>query len=561
MAFNITEKLKVPETEGSSKATRWINRDIAPLKVSRRTWNTWTYLGFWNTGNFTAASYSGGSSLVSLGLSIPSTVGVLMIAKVFTVIAAVLNGWVGAKFHIGYTVGQRQVFGVFGSALGISMRIILGVVWYGSNAWMGGLCLGTILSTIFPTFQNMKNTFPEGVNMTTKELVGFLLYQLLCMVLLRIRPEKVAIPIAVSAGYNFFVMLAMVIWARVHAGTIGPLVHTTTTASGSELAWIWLYGITSTFGGIVTGIANQSDFTRFSIKRTDPILGTFLGLWFFSTLVPVIGIITTSCLQSTYGEQYWNPIYVVQLWLATDYSAKSRAAGFFASLGFTIAQIGNSVVENGIPGGMDLAGCFPEYINIFRGSIIIALLSWIVCPWTFYNTSSTFVTVMGSFSVFMTPLIGILICDFWIVRKRKIKLADLYHGESSGAYYFTYGCNFRALAAWTVAFTLNLPGMIHNITPSIKIGSGMYNYFRGNLFFGLAISVSVYYVLCRIWPIEEAGILDECDHFGTWTTEESQVLGIIPYEQVKGTPDDFCNKVTFDRDSEVSEIIVSVDQK
>ncbi|CDK29739.1 unnamed protein product [Kuraishia capsulata CBS 1993] len=514
------------------KTTTWINKDIAPLPAARRTWDVLTFLGFWNTGNFTASSYSGGSSLVSLGLSIPQTVGILMVAKVFVVISAVMNGWVGARFHIGFTVTQRQVFGVYGSGLGIAMRIILGVVWYGSGGWMGGLCLGTLLSTIFPTYQNMKNTFPESVNMTTKDCVSYLLYQLICMLLLAFKPEKIYKPVTVVAFYNFLTMIAIVSWARTKAGSIGPLVHTTTTASGSELGWIWMYGLTSTYGGIASGIANQPDFARFARKETDPILGNFLGLWFFSILVPVIGIITTSCLLKVYGAEYWNPIYVVQLWLETDYGPKSRAAAFFASLGFTFAQMVNNVVENGIPGGMDMAGVCPKYINIFRGSIIISLLSWCVCPWTFYNTSSIFVTVMSSFSVFMVPLIGVCLCDFWFVRGRKIFLLDLYHGGKDGKYFYTKGCNFRALAAWTVAFTLNLPGMIHQINPDIYVAQGMYDYYRGNLFFGGALSMSLYYLFCRIWPIDGAGETDESDYFGTFTTEEATRLGIIPFDDI-----------------------------
>jgi len=167
-----------------------------------------------------------------------------------------------------------------------------------------------------------------------------------------------------------------------------------------------------------------------------------------------------------------------------DYSSANRASAFFCALAFVISQLAENIVGNGFAAGMDLAGMFPKYITLRRGCLICAVLSWVVQPWLFYNTASVFVSVMAAFSVFLAPLTGIMLVDYFWVRKQKIMLRQLYNESNEGVYWYTAGVNWRAIVAWFVCFAPALPGMIASFNPTMVIGQGATNYYLGNYIFG-----------------------------------------------------------------------------
>jgi nucleobase:cation symporter-1, NCS1 family len=115
-------------------------------------------------------------------------------------------------------------------------------------------------------------------------------------------------------------------------------------------------------------------------------------------------------------------------------------------------------------GGIDLAGIFPLYINIRRGAIITFVSAWICQPWQLVNKSTTFISVISSFSVFLAPLMGIMVADFYLIRHMKVKLSDLY--KLHGSYQFYHGVNWRAFPAWIVGWAPTVGGLA--LTANLK---------------------------------------------------------------------------------------------
>ncbi|KAA8917557.1 hypothetical protein TRICI_000250 [Trichomonascus ciferrii] len=533
MPTKILKWLEVAPESGPNSVSMLKNRDIVPMPPSRRIWGIFSYIGYWGTSNFCASTWTGASSLLSLGLNVPQAMGVIVVANAFSTCLAVINAWPGSKWHIGYTISQRVIFGIYGSNIGILVRVILSIVWFGSQSWLGGLCVTAIISSWSKNYLNMKNTFPESVHMTSRDLIGFLIFQIILIPCLCFKPEKWAKPIIITSITTFFGMLGTCIWACTDNGSAGPLMDSSVGVKGSALAWAWVNGITSWYGSQSAGITNQSDFTRFSKRKYAAVPGTIFALMVNGTIVPLFGVLAASATLGKYGTQYWNPIDITMLWLETDYTPKARAGAFFAALSFLGSQLSLNVIGNGFAGGMDMAGLFPRYINIRRGALATALLSWVVQPWTFYNTSSTFLAVMGSFSVFMAPMIGVIISDFFFVRKRRLVLSHLYTSDPDGTYYYWRGFNFRGILTWVVVFTPALPGLITSANPNIPVNDGIYKYYQGNLIFGFFEALVLYKVICLIWPVKNAGEQDPIDYFGTFTTQEAEKMGIVPYERYR----------------------------
>ncbi|SGZ48806.1 CIC11C00000000728 [Sungouiella intermedia] len=530
------------------------NKDIIPMGPSRRIWGIWSYVFYWSISNVIISTWSGASSLLSIGLSVGETMGIILIGNIFIASLALLNAAPGGYFHIGYTICQRVVFGIRGSLIGIAMRTILSVVWFGSQAYLGSQCLNCVFSSWSKSYLNMKNTLPESVHMTSQDLIGFACFQVISIPLLFIRPERFRKPMIGATLITFFAMLGITIWAVHINGGNGPLMHSSQPMSSSARGWAWIYGICSWYGSLSSGVANQSDFTRFSKRPWDSFWGTWFALVVVGSLIPLMGLSSASALLEYYGEEYWMPNSIIMKWLTEDYSAKSRAAAFFCGTIFTISQLVFNTMGNGYAGGMDMSGMLPKYINIRRGAVITALLSWVVQPWDFYNTSSTFVVVMTSFSVFMSPIIGIITSDFWIIRRKHIQLSHLYTSDPDGTYWYYYGFNLRSLFVWFVAFAPGLPGLIHGARPSISINDGINNFYKGSAVFEFAISFSLNVLLSYIWPYKNPRESDKADYFDSYTLEECHKLNLIPFSQL--SDDERMNRVQ--KDSTDGESVVEI---
>lgn len=239
--------------------------------------------------------------------------------------------------------------------------------------------------------------------MTTKQFVGFILYNIIAIPLLYFPPDKLRIPLKVSLGVSAVTIFGLSIGLMAAAGGIGDYVKLQTTAStGSELGWAFVHGITALIGGNAVGMTSQTDFSRFARRPKDQLLGQTFGVVFFGTVVPVFGVLGTSAAGKLYGDVVelglWNPPNIVQLWLDTQYNnPKLRAAAFFVALGLLANILALNSVENGVSGGMDFAGLAPKYINIRRGSYLIAIVSILLNPWQILAKASTFTAALSSF--------------------------------------------------------------------------------------------------------------------------------------------------------------------
>ncbi|RFU32809.1 hypothetical protein B7463_g3585, partial [Scytalidium lignicola] len=462
------------DTYNGHATTRWFNPDIAPLPPSRRTWTALNYLSFW------------GVAIITLGM--------------------------------------------YGSYLGILIRIILAVVAYAIQAWLGGLCVVCILSSWSYSFFTMVNTLPESAHMVTRDFVGFVIFHVISVPFMFIRPENARNPVAVANAITFLVMMALCIWATSRGG-VGPLIHKGGGYTMMSRSWAWLYGISSSVGGVISGVLNQSDFTRFAHKQGVQVVGNIFSLLVLGTIIPIFSILTASATVNIYGgDPYWNPLTIVMQWMTDNYTPGSRAAAFFCSLGLLISQLAENIYGNAYSGGIDLSGLFPKYINIRRGCFLCALLSWAVQPWLVFNSASVFVATMSAFTVFLVPLVGIMLTDYFIIRKQRIELSQLYTSDPDGAYWFHYGFNWRAILVWIVCFAPGIPGMINSINPTIQVGSGMTNYFRGNYIYSFIGSVLFYTILMKAFPPKRIGVQDDYDVYGTYTEYVAEVKGMVPFK-------------------------------
>lgn len=335
-----------------------------------------------------------------------------------------------------------------------------------------------------------------------------------------------------SCFITIFAFIGVFVSCLAKNGGPGEIYYEKVEMSKLRIGWMWLYSMTIWYGALSPDITNQSDFARFASSKKKMYAGIISSIMVTGTIVPMFGLICASATKDLYGTEMWLPTDIVLEWLHSDYSSGLRAASFFLGFAFAASQLSFNVLANGFAGGMDLAGVFPKFINIRRGAFLTALLSWVVQPWNFYNTSSTFINVMSSFGVVVTPIIAIIAADFHVIRRAKIPLRDLYTTALDGTFYFTRGFNFRAIITWLVTTIPGIPGIAASVQVT-KVPAGFNHFFYGSILFSFLCPFILYISVCKLFPFKNPGVNDEYDHFNAFTLEECSLMNMAPYVEVE----------------------------
>jgi NCS1 family nucleobase:cation symporter-1 len=297
-----------------------------------------------------------------------------------------------------------------------------------------------------------------------------------------------------TAGIAFF------IWAIVRAKGIGPIVHTPGTKSGSALGWLMVRGIMSAIANFATLIVNDPDFARFARKPSDAFLPQLVTIPVGFAITSFIGIIVSSSSAVIFGKSIWNPLDLLESFLKEKDAGHGQRFGvFIIAAAFTLAQLGTNIAANSISAGTDMTALAPRWISIRRGGYICALVGLVMCPWQLLKDTNSFTTYLSAYSVFLSSIAGVMISDYYLVRKGYLQIKDLYSGKKTGPYYYTLGVHWRGYAAYIAGVLINIVGFVGAIGK--KVPAGASRIYDLNFFAGFLVASISYWVLCKISPI------------------------------------------------------------
>lgn len=438
---------------------------------------------------------------MGIGLNVGHAMGAITVGNVLICAYICLILGPGWKYHLGFSVSERISFGIYGSILPVLVRIILSIVLYGAQSWLGGLSVVVLLSGMSKQFLNMKNTFPASVGMSTRDFIGFLLFQLIQMSFLTVAPHKLDMLLVSSCAATFVAFIAMLILCIHNSGNVGPLVTEQLYLTPTTTERMWLYAISIWIGALSPDIMNQNDFSRYSKSPSLMNWGVVVAILAAGTFVPLTGLLCASATKGEYGYAKWMPTEIIIDWLHEHFNTSNRVIAITFGFIFLMSQLSFNVVANGFAGGMGMAGICPKYINIKRGAFITAVLSWVVHPWSFYGDSSIFLDVMSSMGVITIPIIAISVADFLWVRHLKIPVLDLYTDAKDGTFFYWFGLNWRAILVWVISVALGLPGLISNFGTK-KVPRIFVYLFQGNAIFSFVGPFVAYILICYLFPVK-----------------------------------------------------------
>lgn len=360
--------------------------------------------------------------------------------------------------------------------------------------------------------------------MDTGDFLAFILFILSCLPLMWFSPERYKKPFLAGSIIVASTVFALLIWSTVRNRGGGALVNNTSDVTGvspvrgSALGWAFVSAVMANIGSVATHMFSQTDYTRYARKPGDQILAQLIMVPLGTIVVACIGIICTSCAYTLYPQLDslpWNPYIFLDAIRVYEDNSGARAGVAFASLAFVISQYGMVVASNAVVAGIDLAAILPRWFTLRRGGYVTILFAFVMQPWQLLNGATSFLTVVGSFNVFLGPFMGIMFADYYVLRKRTIKLRDIYDESSNSLYWYSRGLNWRAAIAWPFGFWFLLPGLAQRAIDEDEHWAGWSDLYNLSWFLGAIVSGLTYLVLDQFWPMSWKQAIDDEDIFGT----------------------------------------------
>jgi len=455
------------------------NPDLAPISSDRRTWRTYNYAALWISMSVNIPTYMLASGMIAGGMNWKQALFTVFLGNVLVLIPMLLNAHAGAQYGIPFPVFARASFGVLGANVPAILRALVACGWFGIQTWIGGEAINAMIAALVPSWARF----------TYGSALCFLFFWLLNVLVILRGIETIRFLQGVSAPFLLLIGLALLLWARSKAGGFGPMLSTPSKFQNfGEFFRFFVPSLTGVVGFWATVSLNIPDFTRYARSQRDQVLGQALGLPATMTFYSFIGIAVTSATLIIFGQALWDPVAVLS-------RLGNPFAVVLAMLALLMATLNVNVAANVVSPANDFSNLSPRRISFRTGGLITCFVGVAMQPWKLMaNYGSYIFGWLVGYSGFLGPIAGVLICDYFIVRKKILLVQDLY--QRNGLYEYQRGFNWQALAALAAGAGVAFIGLI---VPPLRV---LYNY---AWFVGFIVSFFAYLAMMHsVQPIAQA---------------------------------------------------------
>ncbi len=458
------------------------NEDLAPVPQSERSWTTWNYAALWIGMSLCIPTYMLSSSLIDGGMNWWQAILTIFLGNSIVLIPMILNGHAGAKYGIPFPVFARSSFGTKGANIPALLRAIVACGWFGIQTWIGGFAIYQMMRLWIPSLETLPQIFPDSWSLQTGPAICFLLFWLLNMYVVYLGVDSIRKLLIFKAIFLPVAALALLAWAILAAKGLGPILATPSKfANTAEFFAFFFPALTGMVGFWATLSLNIPDFTRYAVSQKAQIKGQIYGLPTSMTLFAFVGVVVTSATTIVFGTTIWDPVI-----LAGKFDSKMLVS--FAMIAVAISTLATNIAANIVSPANDFANLMPSKIDFRKGGYITGFIGMMIFPWKLIADPSGYIfTWLVGYSSLLGPVGGIMIVDYYFIRKQTLIPDDLY--ESKGTYSYTNGFNPSAISALIIGILPNVPGFLmtigmidKNLFPQWVTGLYHYAWFVG---FGL----------------------------------------------------------------------------
>ena len=447
------------------------NPDLAPASTDRRTWGTYNYAALWVSMSVNILTYMLAASLIQGGMNWKQAVATVFLGNTIVLIPMLLNSHPGARYGIPFPVLARASFGVLGANVAAVLRALVACGWFGIQTWIGGEAMSSLIATLAPGWAH----FPYST------AICFLAFWLINLAVILKGVEYIRVLQGISAPVLLAVGLMLLVWAYRSAGGFGPMLAAPSRFSNfSDFLKFLIPALNATVGFWATISLNIPDFTRFARSQRQQMIGQALALPTTMTLYSLIGILVTSATVVIYGTAIWDPVQLLSRF-------HSPVAVVISLLAILLATLNVNIGANVVSPANDFSNLWPRRISFRTGGVITCFMGIVMMPWKLLGNYKTMIFGwLGGYAAFLGPVAGIMICDYFVVRRRVLLVDDLYLRD--GAYEYSHGFNWLAVAALVAGAATALVGLV---VPALR---PLYDY---SWFVVFVVSFVTYYVLMK----------------------------------------------------------------
>jgi NCS1 family nucleobase:cation symporter-1 len=474
--------------------SRLINNDIAPTKLAQRHWGAYNIAALWISMSACIPTYMLASSLISEGMNWYQAVLTIFVGNAIVLIPMVLNAHAGTKYGIPFPVYCRASFGVLGANIPALLRAFVACGWFGIQSWIGGWAIYKIITIYVPSWDALPPWF-FGINIA--QLACFMFFWGINMLVIYKGIESIRFLLDIKAPLLIALGLALLAWAYKEAGGFGPILSQPSAfvPGGTKEGQFWLVffpSLTGMIGFWATLSLNIPDFTRYSKTQRDQMLGQAIGLPTTMALYSFIGVAVTSATVLIYnGAPIWDPVVLITRFT----NPVVLAVSLFA---LCLATLATNLAANVVSPANDFSNLWPSKITFRIGGLITGIIGILIQPWKLVADPTGYIfTWLVGYSALLGPIGGILICDYIVLRKRKLNALDLYKRE--GEYTYRNGFNPSAMVALACGVLPNIPGFLGTIKllDPETVGAFFMRLYSYAWFVGFGVAFLVYWGMMK----------------------------------------------------------------
>src|SRR5947207_13406129 len=445
------------------------NHDLAPTTAAKRTWTTYNYAALWVSMSVNILTYMLAASLIQGGMDWKQAVLTVFLGNSIVLAPMLLNSHPGARYGVPFPVLARASFGVLGANIAAVLRALVACGWFGIQSWIGGEAINTLLGTVWPAWRSN----PHGT------AICFMIFWVINLAVIIKGIEYIRFLQGISAPILLGVGLLLLGWAYFAAGGFGPMLSARSQfANTSDFLRFLIPALNGTVGFWSTVSLNIHDFTRFAKDEKGQAVGQAIALPLTMTFYSFIGVAVTSATVVIYGTAIWDPVQLLRRF-------HSPVAVIISLLAILLATLNVNIGANVVSPANDFSNLWPRKISFKIGGVITCFIGVAMMPWKLLAHHRTFIFGwLGGYAAVLGPVAGIMICDYFVIRRKRLVTDDLY--LRGGEYEYSKGINWRAIGALVIGSAVALVGLV---IPAVRF---LYDY---SWFVGFAVAFATYWLL------------------------------------------------------------------
>ena len=462
-------------------ASKLYNSDIAPTRFSERTWQTRHFAFLWIGIAVCVPTYTVGGVLTTyFGLSVTEAILTVCLANILVLVPLCLNAFPGTKYGIPFPVLARSSFGTMGSNLPCLVRAIIACGWFGIQTLFGGLAVHLLFSSLSNQWASLGSV---------GEVFGFFLFMVLNLAIVIRGSNAIKTLETLSAPLLLAVAIGLIFWALPKVDLDAILSEPPGRPEGTSVWPYFFSGLTAMVGFWATISLNISDFSRFARSQKDQILGQILGLPLTMCLFASLGVIMTAASPDLVGESISDPIHLIG-------KIDQPFMVALSMLVIIIATVSTNTAANIVSPTNDFQNLAPRWINQTRGVLLTGMIGLSLVAWellkklglldTQLSVETLFSSWLLGYSSLIGPIAGIMVVDYFLIKRQRLNLIDLYSIEGK----------YPVVNRWGV-----LAFLIPATLATLSLMTGTLTWINDySWFVGTALGGGLYYTFNRLRP-------------------------------------------------------------